>query len=290
MVMIISASRRTDIPAFYSLWFEHRIKAGFCQVRNPFNASQLRHVSLEPQEVDAFVFWTRNAHKFIPTVNSLIQSGYQAFFLYTLTGYGPPLEKFLAPTETLIETFCRLSGLIGSERIAWRYDPILIADESPFTWRDHARRFRQLAQNLEGATHRVIISFTDWYAKTQQHLGAFPWSWHLEPDKQTAEKFLQWIIECAESHGMTIHLCAKPGFETVQRGKCIDAEWINQATGKSIRIKRDKGQRPSCLCDESIDIGCYNTCGHGCQYCYATRSHSRARYYRRQHDPEQSFL
>jgi hypothetical protein len=288
--MIISASRRTDIPAFYSLWFEQRVKAGFCQVRNPFNASQLRKVSLYPQDVDAFIFWTRNVYKFMPLVSTLKHNGYESFFLYTLTGYGPPLEKYLPSKEILVDTFCRLSGLIGSERIAWRYDPILIADEAPFTWRDHARRFRVLAQNLEGATHRIIISFADWYAKTQQHLGATPWSWHLEPERETAEKFLQWIKDCARSHGMTIQLCAKPGFEAVQRGKCIDGEWINKATGKNILVKRDRNQRPSCLCDESIDIGCYNTCGHGCQYCYATRSHTRARHYRKQHDPAQPFL
>ncbi|MCP5103597.1 MAG: DUF1848 domain-containing protein, partial [bacterium] len=125
--MIISASRRTDIPAFYSRWFFNRLKEGFVMVRNPVNPRMVSRIDLNREPIDAIVFWTKNPREMMKRLDELKEIPY--YFLFTVTAYGSDLEKYLAPKDEVIDTFIELSQRIGRERVIWRYDPILLSDK-----------------------------------------------------------------------------------------------------------------------------------------------------------------
>ncbi|EGQ9189875.1 DUF1848 domain-containing protein, partial [Vibrio cholerae] len=157
--MIISASRRTDIPAFYTPWFMNRIRDQFLLTRNPFNANQIRRVSLAPEDVDLFVFWTRNPTMLMTHLDDLDYIGYKYYFQYTITGYPKQLEVNVPRPHRAIDTFCKLSDRIGAEKVIWRYDPILLSNVVDI--HEHQRLFEKIARMLEGRTKKVIISFSD---------------------------------------------------------------------------------------------------------------------------------
>jgi Domain of unknown function (DUF1848). len=160
--MIISASRRTDIPAFYSEWFLNRIKAGFLIVRNPMNPKQLSRIVLTPDVVDCIVFWTKNPTPMLPKLDEL--KDYNYYFQFTLTGYGQDIERNLpSKKDVLIPAFLELSEKIGAHRVIWRYDPILI--NSKYSEEYHVSAFKQIAEALNGHTEKCVFSFVDRYRK-----------------------------------------------------------------------------------------------------------------------------
>ena len=159
--MIISASRRTDIPAFHAAWFLQAVREGSCRVANPFNPAQVSEISLRPEAVDALVFWTRNAAPLLPHLAELDARGYRYYFLYTLTGYPRVLEPGVPPREEALATMRRLAECLGPDRLIWRYDPIILTTITPPAY--HAENFARLAATLRGATSRVKISFFDEY-------------------------------------------------------------------------------------------------------------------------------
>jgi len=167
--VIISASRRTDIPALYHQWFMNRIRDGFCLVPNPFNRKQISRVSLKVEDVDALVFWSKNPHPMLKHLDELDRLGYLHCFLFTLNDYPSELEPALPDLEERIRTFKLLAEKIGPKRVIWRYDPIVISSISPFTF--HEQRFERLSRSLSGYTGRVIVSAVSYYRKTERRLG-----------------------------------------------------------------------------------------------------------------------
>jgi hypothetical protein len=167
--MIISASRRTDIPAFYHEWFMNRIRAGFLLTRNPFNYHQIGRVSLLPEDVDAIVFWTRNPSQLFGDLDELTERGFRYYFQYTITGYPRILESHTLNPYKALSVFKRLSDKIGKEKVIWRYDPILLSNILPID--EHLRLFEKIATELSGYTNRVVISFADLYEKVTRNLG-----------------------------------------------------------------------------------------------------------------------
>lgn len=291
--MIISASRRTDIPAFYSEWLMNRMRAGFLLTRNPFNYHQVSRVSLLPEDVDAIVFWTRNPTKLLPYLDELSEIGHRFYFQFTLTGYPRLIESKTLNPHKALEVFKRLSEKIGAEKVIWRYDPILFSNLLPFD--EHVRLFSKIATELEGHTRRVVISFADFYQKTEKNLKAID-SLIYSDITQNHELCLtlsQRLSEIARQHGLDIYSCAEEVNLTgqgIQHGKCIDEALINDLFGLFIPNSKDSGQREACGCVKSIDIGTYNTCLHGCQYCYATYNQNQANSNFKKHSPESPFL
>ena len=293
--MIISASRRTDIPAFYAEWFMQRIRAGFCTVPNPFNAGQVSTVSLAPEDVDAIVFWTRFPRPLLPHLGELDDRGYRYYFQFTLLGYPRALETHRPDVGRTVVAFRDLAAHTGPERVIWRYDPILLSAELDATY--HRRRFRELASALAGSTQRCVISLVDLYAKARRRLeqpGHPPLvdkeTWVHDP---AFEDLMRSLADIAQRYGMEITSCA----ETVdlrpcgiRPGKCVDDDLLHQLFGLDILAKKDPSQRPQCGCVVSKDIGQYNTCLFGCQYCYATSSFDAARRRYARHDPSASCL
>lgn len=291
--MIISASRRTDIPAFYSDWFINRMRAGFLLTRNPFNTNQIKRVSLKPEDVEVIVFWTRNPLKLMPFLPEMDAQGYRYYFQYTITGYPREVEKSVPKPHRAIETFIDLSRQIGQNKVVWRYDPILLSNL--LTVEEHKRLFSKIAGMLAGHTNRVVISFADFYKKTEKNLKQVDGLICSDITQKQEQLFelSAYMANVAAVHDMDIKSCAEAvdiASAGVLHGKCIDDALIKDVFGLSLDRKKDSGQREECGCIKSIDIGVYNTCLHGCSYCYATFSHDTVIKNQRKHDPSSPFL
>lgn len=291
--MIISASRRTDIPAFYHEWFMNRIEKGFLLSRNPFNHNQISRVSLLPIDVDAIVFWTRNPKFLMPSLETLNRLGFKYYFQYTVTGYPRSLERSVPKPLDAIRTFVQLSELIGKEKVVWRYDPILLSNIVDID--EHKRLFGKIAQLLAGRTERVVISFSDFYKKTERNLKAVDGLIYSDIVDEYSKlmDLSQYMAKVANSHGMQIQSCAETVDTSeagVSHGKCIDNELLFDVFGLALNSKKDQGQRDACGCVKSIDIGAYNTCLHECSYCYATFNKEVVLKNRKSHDPNSPFL
>lgn len=287
--MIVSASRRTDIPAFYSEWFVNRLRIGWCQVVNPFNPHQVRTVSLEPEDVDAFVLWTRDPAPFHTALDEVEARAIPYLFLITLTGYGPPLEPRAPSTDHAVEQIRRLADRIGPRRVTWRYDPIVLGPGHDLE--AHLERFGRLSAALGGAVDRVVISGLDLYAKTRRRLAGLPEGAALVRDPREHpdwQPLIRGLAERAADAAMELVSCAEPDDLTslgAQPAGCLDGLRLRELTGTPIPLTKDPGQRPACRCVASRDIGATDTCLHGCTYCYATRSHVTATRRFAQHDP-----
>ncbi len=277
--MIISASRRTDIPAFYAEWFMNRIHAGFCEVQNPYNANQLSHISLRADDVDVIVFWSRNPEPLMPRLPELDSLGYHYYFLYTLMDNPRYLDPHMADVEVRIGTFRKLAELIGPEKVIWRYDPIVIGKDTSQGF--HLQTYEKIATRLYGFTRRSIISFVDYYRKIQKRVDRIENTGHkIEmPNMETMISICKEFAEISHSYGMDIYSCAEDNdFQSygVRPSKCVDDELIASLFDVSVTGKKDSTQRKNCHCVESRDIGSYNSCINRCVYCYATSNFDRA--------------
>jgi len=272
--MILSVSRRTDIPNYYSEWFYNRIKEGFLYVRNPMNAHQISKIDVSPEVVDGIVFWTKNPENMMPRLEEL--AGYQYYFQFTLTGYGKMVEPGLPDKRThMIPVFQTLSKAIGRERVIWRYDPILLNHH--YTIPYHLRAFKEIAGQLRGYTEKVIISFVDLYAKTKRNTQML----NIKP--LVKEEMLELALNMAEiaaMNQMVIESCAeKLDLQSagIAHGRCIDKDLIEKLTGNKLHGNKDKNQREDCGCFTSVEVGTYHTCKNGCKYCYANFSDERVK-------------
>jgi hypothetical protein len=265
--MIVSASRRCDIPAFAGDWFMDNLRAGKVLVPNPFNPSQARRVSLKQEDVDALVFWSRDLRPFLKHLPEIERLEYRSYFLITVTGYPRSLEPAVPAVAAAALFVKELAGAIGRRRIAWRYDPVLFTPE--IDSRFHANNFARLAGLLAPHAARVIVSFFDPYPKALRRLRQAGIDAKAGTPAQQAE-LLGSFAAVASSSGLEIQSCAEPALSaSVQPGKCIDEGLLNEVFGLRLARRKDPSQRKLCLCQQSVDIGSYGTCCHGCLYCYA---------------------
>ena len=284
--MIISCSRRTDVPAFYSDWFFNRLREGYVLVRNPMNARQVRNVSLAPPDIDCIVFWTKDPAPMLDRLPLL--KDYPYYFQFTLTPYEKDIESHLPPKADLADTFIRLSDQIGKKRIIWRYDPILLSANINIDY--HIDRFHDLAKQLSGHTEKCMISFLDMYRHIQSRMADHSVRPPNESEMRTlAEQFAR----IAASFGMKAETCAESidlADDGIEHGRCIDDRLISELTGRNLPAQKDKHQRELCGCVASVDIGEYNTCGHGCRYCYANVSRAKMEKNRSLHSDQSPLL
>lgn len=267
--MILSVSRRTDIPNYYSDWFYQRIKDGFLYVRNPMNFHQISRIDLSPEVVDCIVFWTKNPEPMMNRLDEL--KDYKYYFQFTLTGYGHDIERNVPhKKERMIPVFRSLSDEIGRKRVIWRYDPILFTDT--YTKDYHIKAFEQIAGALKGYTRKCVISFVDVYQKNKRNMNMLN---AYELNQDDLKDFAIKLSEIAHDNEMEITTCAEHIDLTdcgIEHNCCIDKELIEDIIGCRIKADKDKNQREECGCIESVEIGSYNTCRNGCKYCYANYS------------------
>jgi len=286
IIMIISCSRRSDIPAFYSDWFFNRLHEGDAQVRNPVNPKQIRRISLAPADVDCLVFWTKDPAPLLQRLPLL--NAFTFYFQFTLTPYGPDFEPHLPPKTEIIDTFLKLSDKIGKKRIIWRYDPILLSEKINVDY--HVDHFGNMAQRLAGRTEKCVISFIDMYRHIHTRMAGLG---VRAPDESEMRTLARGIGQIARGFGIQMETCAEKidlADLGIEHGRCIDDRLISKLTQTKLKIGKDKSQRELCGCVASVDIGEYNTCGHLCTYCYANVSKKKMERNRFAHNVQSPLL
>jgi DNA repair photolyase len=284
--MIVSASYRTDIPAFYGDWFRARLAEGHALVANPYGGPDYR-VALGREAVEGFVFWTRNPAPFRPVLDQLADEGRPFVLQFTITGYPRMLESAVPATDAAVALLRDLATRFGGRSIVWRYDPILISDLTYEAW--HLENLARLAGALAGSVDEVVLSFAQIYAKTGRNLAAaarrhgFAWR---DPDEEEKRQLIARLAQCAAANGMQATICAQPHLVAgpSRPALCIDAGRLSDIAGRAIAAKT-KGNREGCACHESRDIGAYDSCPQGCTYCYAVADPAKAKARLKAHDP-----
>jgi DNA repair photolyase len=262
MAHIVSASRRTDIPAFHSTWFMQCLRQGFVEVKNPYNPHQVSKVSLLPDDVESIVFWTKNPAPLLAHLEEIEKLGHRYSFLFTLNDYPRDLEPKVPPLAERITTFAELSGKVGPRRVVWRYDPIILSNHTGADY--HRRAFENLVQKLGPHTRRVVVSLIDYYKKTRRNLQPLDYEFDFEAaDRPETDELLRDLAGIARGSSLEIFSCAQERDYTdlgIPPGRCIEGDGP---------YKKDPSQREHCRCTQSRDIGAYGTCKHACTYCYA---------------------
>lgn len=289
--MIISASYKTDIPAFYGKWFVNRLRAGYCKMVNPYN-HRVHRVRLDPEYVDGFVFWTKNAGPFLRHLRTVRAHGRPFIVQYTINGYPRALESHVLSARKNVEHARRIAGEYGPSVVVWRYDTILLSSLTPPEF--HFANFAKLSRALAGTVDEVVISFMHLYAKTERNLAAAAAANGIEwwdPSLEEKRALTRRLVHIAEEHGIRLSVCAQPAnlVPGASEARCVDADRLEAIGGASIQA-RLRGNRAKCGCFESRDIGEYNTCPQGCVYCYAVADTALARARFKQHDPASEFL
>lgn len=290
--MIISASYKTDIPAFYGEWFRRRLAAGYCWMVNPFNANQHRRISLIPSDVHGFVFWTKNARPFLPVLAEVAERGTPFIVQHTINGYPRALESRVVSADSAVEHMHHIASTFGPKVPVWRYDTIVFSTLTPPDF--HVRNFERLAKRLAGSTDEVVVSFMQLYKKTERNLNlaasseGFQWS---DPPDDKKLELLRELASIARSVSMKLTMCSQPRYvlPDVQEARCVDAARLVEVGGRDFRAALGGG-RKDCGCFKSVDIGDYDTCPHGCVYCYAVQNRPRALTRFREHDPDGEYL
>ena len=273
---IISASRRTDIPAFYAEWFMRRVSEGCVRWLNPFSGKP-HQTSLLPHDVAAIVFWSKNYTpllKHLPVLESL---GWGLCFHFTITGLPKVFEPGVPSLEEAVRTAHILAERFGPEVVFWRYDPVLISSATDAEY--HVSRFQWLAAKLQNATTRCFISFPKYYAKVLRNVRDLKNRSGIECiDPSVCEKveLAGRLADIALQHGIGLYSCCGDYLvdERIQKAHCIDGPLLQRLFPAQVGVLKPKPTRTDCGCYASIDIGSYNTCAHGCVYCYANTSGS----------------
>jgi hypothetical protein len=269
--MIISASYRSDIPAFHGDWFLAALAAGEVAVANPYSQRPYP-VDLRPDAVDGYVFWTRNARPFSRALAAVAAQGKPFVVQYTIIGYPRAIDANVIDPALAIANTREIAERYGPRAVVWRYDPILLTPATETQW--HRTNFARLADALAGVTDEVVVSFAQFYAKSARNLAKASITWR-QPALGEQAGLIASLREAAAERGIAFALCTQPDLGAASGApgaRCIDARRLADIAGRPIAAAT-KGNRPGCLCAESRDIGAYDSCVHGCRYCYAVGDH-----------------
>ncbi len=290
--MIISASYKTDIPAFYGEWFLNRLRAGYCLMAHPYDRRKIFRVSLERRDVDGIVFWTKNVGPFLGALDEVRERGYPFVVQYTINAYPRKLEFSVTDPVRSLKHVEHIAGKFGNKVVVWRYDPVLFSSETPVE--HHLENFTWLAGRLSGITDEVVVSFAQVYEKTKRNMDSasreFGFSWR-DPSDDEKRDLARQFLGIALQHRMRLTVCSQPHLagSGIEEAHCIDAQRFSAMIGAPINAEL-RGARKECGCYASRDIGDYDTCPHGCVYCYAVKNRKLAQRRFREHDPNGEFL
>ena len=283
--MIINTGGRTDTVQYYSDWLLRRFAEGYVLSRNPLFPDKVTRYELTPDKVDCVVFCSKNYKPILPRLRE-ITDRFPAYFYYTITAYGKDVEPGVPSIEESIETLKELSALVGKERVAWRYDPVLLTRE--YTIRRHLDTFPWMARELAPYIDRCIFSFVEMYKKLETNMP------EIIPMSETEREALaRGLGAAAAKLGMVIQTCGTNGDYTrygIHASGCITLSILGKANHMEFRNLKHKGMREGCHCMESRDIGAYDTCLNGCKYCYANKNPRKAFENYEYHDPASPLL
>ena len=285
--MIISASYKTDIPTFYGEWFMNRVRAGYCKMINPYNQRVIR-VSLHPDRVEGIVFWSKNVGPFLKRLGDIEKLGFPFVLQHTITGYPREIEQAVVDDRKAIANMKAVAADFGPRVAVWRYDPVIFSSITPHE--SHIENFTRIARELEGSTDEVVVSFSQLYAKTKRNMDLaasennFTWS---DPSDSWKTELTEELAEISINCGIRLTICSQPQFIApgCYEARCVDANRLADIVGSPLKACL-KGNRKECGCFESRDIGDYDTCPHGCVYCYAVKNQTLAKTRFKKHDPK----
>lgn len=282
--MILNLGSRTDIPAFFADWFYERVAEGYVCARNPYYPTQVTRYRLDPAVVDCLVFCTKNPAPMFPRLHELDVFG--QYWFVTITPYGKEIEPYVPEKELVMEHFLALSEKVGKKAICWRYDPVFVSEKYSVDF--HIQVFEKMAARMTGATGVCVISFIDLYEKTLRNFRGVK-----AVTAKERREILTAFVETGRRYGMKIKTCAE-GVQPANYGAdvsgCLTREVLEQTLGEALTIPPHGRARETCACLLGNDIGMYNTCGHGCLYCYANYDNQIVAENRRLHHPESPLL
>lgn len=280
--MILFASGRTDIPAFYSNWFINRVKAGFVDVRNPFNQNLVSRINFS--DVDLIMFCSKNP---LPMIDKLKMLKVPVLFHVTITPYSKDVEPNIPDKRLIIEGVKKLSLVLGIDNVVLRYDPIFLSDKYNVDY--HIRAFDKLCKNLNGYVNKIIVSFMDEYKNVRSNKNILKYRTFTREDyKKIGEAF----SKSAMDNGMSVQTCFEDNDLTEYgfvKGECLSHELAYILTGKKFKSSNVRKEK-KCECVQMVDIGDYNSCMHMCKYCYANYDEKAVSSNFKLHDDNSSLL
>lgn len=283
--MILNVGARTDVVNHYGKWLTNRFREGFLYTRNPLFPNRVTRYELSPEKIDAVVFCSKNYEPFLDGLKE-IAGTYRVYCHYTVTAYDKDIEPNVPDVERSLKTLLQVEEIVGSNRLAWRYDPVLLTEK--YTIDRHFETFKKMAKKLSGHVDRCIFSFVEMYINLQKNLPELiPMT---DDDKKTLATGLAAI---AKENGILLQACGNNGdFRSygVENSGCITLDILGKANGCSFRQMKHEGIRRGCQCIESRDVGWYNTCPNLCRYCYANNVADKVRENVLLHDPESPIL
>jgi hypothetical protein len=281
MPLVISASRRTDIPAFYPDWFVNRLKAGVVFVQHPYTRKPFR-VSLRSEDVSAIVFWSKNYAPILNSLEFIEQTTKNLFFHFTITA-NKVLELRVPDFQDAVQDYIYLAKRYSSEQVIWRYDPICITDKLSFEIFNE--QFIQCADLLKGHARKCFISFVHPYKKVVNNLKKCSNHALLDLSPVDKREYALRLAARAKMYGIHLFACCNDYLvsEKIEKARCIDGHYLSSIFSAQIDT-RSASSRKECACTKSIDIGAYDTCAHGCVYCYATTDKDKAADALQRHD------
>ena len=267
---IVSASRRTDIPAFYMPWLMNRLQAGSAYYPNPFSG-EIHTVSLQSEDVHSSVFWSKHYGPLLHHLNELIERGYCFYFHYTITGAPRALEPYVPDWQQSVLIFRELAERTSPLHVQWRFDPILFTDK--LRTDSYIERFRDIAAALTGATQRCYFSFAVFYSKVQRRLQKAGVRYY-DPPLEEKQSLVEAMVDIADQCGITLYACCQDMLAggRIQKAHCVDGDLLTELFPDRPWVSQLRPTREQCGCVASRDIGMYDSCPCGCVYCYANQS------------------
>ena len=282
--MILNTGLRTDIPGFFNEWFYNRIDKGFVYARSPYAKNQIYSYRLDPKFIDCIMFCTKNPRPMFKNLEKIDK--FNQYWHITITPYGKDIEPNVPPVDEVLESFRYLSSKLGKEKVTLRYDPIFISEE--YSLKKHIESFEYILSSLEDYTTEAIISFIDLYEKTKRN---FP---NVREVNQTERlKLGEEFAKIGKKYNIKVKTCVE-GRELEKFGidssGCMTKEIIEKAINKTLKMPKKKARNGECYCLLNNDIGAYNTCLHGCLYCYANSNRKLVKRNQKLHNPDSPLL
>ena len=269
--MILNTGGRTDIVQYYSEWLLNRFNEGVVYSRNPFYPNKVTRYFLTPDKIDCVVFCSKNYEPILERLSEITEK-FNTYFFYTITVYGKDVEPNVPAIDKSIETLFKLEKIVGKNRIAWRYDPVLLTEN--YTINYHLNTFEDMAQKLSGHIDRCIFSFVEMYKKLSLNMPEI-----ITLNDEQKLLLAKGLASIAQKYKIKLQTCATNIDYTnfgIQTSGCMTLDILGKANGVKFKDLKHRGMRKNCNCIETKDIGAYDTCPNGCKYCYANSTPKRA--------------
>ena len=283
--MIVNTGGRTDTVQYYSEWLLRRFDEGYALSRNPLFSHKVSRLELSPDVVDCVVFCSKDYRPILPRLHE-ITDRFNSYCYYTITAYGRDVEPGVPPIDESMQTLIELAGIVGPQRVAWRYDPVLLA--RAYTMEHHLETFDRMARTLAPHIDRCIFSFVEIYEKVKFNMPEL-----VMLTEESMDKLARGMGEIAAQYGIYLQTCGTDSDFSrygIHPSGCMTLDILGAANNVEFRTLKHKGMRHGCHCIESRDIGAYDTCPNGCKYCYANKDPRKAVENFKLHDPASPLL